>query len=641
MSPPPERAPPPRRRVLLAARDLEERLGVDDARVVAERVRHVPRGGHRNSSLFAGPSSPARPLARAEEDRFEFAAAGVERDEGPAAAREGTGKRRARRRLSRHSPSRLYLKGEAFESRTRWYVSHPRMIAMPVHGPLYSHSIVTLSLASVGLMYVAFMVVGWVASRRVRPGSVADLIVAGRQMPFWIAGLTMTATWVDGGYLLGTAEGAYKNSVQLGVQGGLCYGLSLILGGLFFAGVMRRFGFATLIDPFEARFGRHWAAVLALPALAAEVFWSAELLVAIGSTFGVLLGLDLTQAIVFSAIATTAYTVLGGMWSVAYTDMVQLGLVAIGLAAALPFVLAGSGGLDQAWTAYATARPSGAGLLPPLHAIPPLWTQASIVGWWDVSLMLVCGGVPWNCYFQRVLSCRTPGDARRQSVMAGALTMLFTLPPLLMGVAAASHPWSSDIAARLAASPADTMPMLFARAVPGSIGLLGLVAIVGAVTSSFSSSILSAGSMLGWNGIKRLLWPSLSLPHMVRVIRMAILILAALATVLALRVRSVQALWFFTSDLVFVLLFPQLLAALFDPRANRLGSIAALGVSAVLRFGAGEPLLGLPAFLPYDETVPVRLMAASAGLVLLPLVSRLTTRWDTPRLLQRPASDGV
>ena len=172
----------------------------------------------------------------------------------------------------------------------------------------------------------------------------------------------MTATWVDGGYLLGTTEGAYKSSIQLGIQGGLCFGISLILGGVFFAGVMRRFGFTTLIDPLEARFGKRWAAVLFLPALAGELFWSAELLVAIGSTFGVLLGMPLTTAILLSAVVTTAYTMLGGMWSVAYTDIFQLGLVAVGLLAALPYVLEGAGGLHHAWATYVRpglmARPS-------------------------------------------------------------------------------------------------------------------------------------------------------------------------------------------------------------------------------------------------------------------------------------------
>src|SRR3954466_11725935 len=168
------------------------------------------------------------------------------------------------------------------------------------------------------------------------------------------------------------------------------------------------------------------------------------------------------------------------------------------------------------------------------------------------------------------------------------------------------------------------MPLLFAHAVPPVIGWLGLAAIVGAVTSSFSSSCLSAGSMLSWNCVKRLVRPSPSVRQMTRVIRSSILLVGAMATVLALKVQSVQALWFFTSDLVFVLLFPQLISALFDRQANRTGSMAAFVVSLVLRVGGGEPLLGVPALIGYPDTVPFRIVAAGAGLILLPLVSRAT-----------------
>ena len=111
-----------------------------------------------------------------------------------------------------------------------------------------------------------------------------------------------------------------------------------------------------------------------------------------------------------------------------------------------------------------------------------------------------------------------------------------------------------------------------------------------------------------------------------------------MATVLALKVQSVQALWFFTSDLVFVLLFPQLLFALFDPKVNRTGSIVAFVVSFVLRVGGGEPLLGLPALIAYPETMPFRTLAAAAGLVLLPLVSRASVRWDAPLQLRNPVT---
>ncbi len=506
-----------------------------------------------------------------------------------------------------------------------------------------------MAIAAIVTMYSAFLVVGWLAARKVKDGAAEDLIVAGRAMPVWLATLTMTATWVDGGYLLGTAEGVYKSSLASGIQGGLCFGLSLILGGLIFARRMRQFEFTTLIDPFEARFGKHWAAVLFLPAMLGEVFWSAELLVAIGSTFGVILKMPLVTAILLSAAVVVAYTMVGGMWSVAYTDAFQLGLVVLGLAFALPFAMEAAGGFDAAWSGYAAARAERGLFFPPLQPSGTFWTSQTIINWWDVSAMLVFGGIPWNCYFQRVLSCQTPVKAQLHSIFAGVLTIALTIPPLLLGVAAFKYNWPSDLLAQLQAQPAQTLPMLLQYVTPPFVALLGLGAIIGAVTSSFSSSILSAASMVSWNCFRRLLWPDLSVAQMKRLIRFSIVVLGALAAVMALKVQSVQALWFFTSDLIFVLLFPQLLFALFDPKVNRIGSITAFCVSLVLRLGGGEPLFGLPHFIPYPEIFtsdpaswydsgvmlfPFKTLAAVVGIVLLPVVSRLTAAWDAPRPLR-------
>ena len=515
-----------------------------------------------------------------------------------------------------------------------------------------------MAIATIGVLYAAFLVVGWLAARKARHGSTADLILAGRAMPLWLATLTMTATWVDGGYLLGTAEGTFKSSVASGIQGGVCFGLSLILGGIFFARVMRRHEFTTLIDPFEARFGPQWAAVLFVPAMLAEVFWSAELLVAIGSTFGVLLETKLTTAILISAAVVTAYTMAGGIWSVAYTDAVQLGLVAVGLAVALPFALNASGGLDHVWDVYRTARADRGGILP----YGSFWTPAAIAGWWDLSVMLILGGIPWNCYFQRVLACQSPVKAQWHSLLAGVLTMVFTIPPLVLGLAAFSFPWPASLHAELAAEPARTLPLLLRHATPPLVALCGLAAIIGAVTSSFSASILSAAAMFSWNACKRLLRPDLTQRQVKAVIRMTIVVLGGAAVVLALQVRSVQALWYFTSDLVFVLLFPQLVFALFDRRTNAIGSQVAFAVSLALRVGGGEPLLGLPPTLPYPELLawllplnpaswydaesgsmlfPYRTFAAMVGLLLIPTISRLTARWSPPRPLRNVATAGT
>ena len=107
---------------------------------------------------------------------------------------------------------------------------------------------------------------------------------------------------------------------------------------------------------------------------------------------------------------------------------------------------------------------------------------------------------------------------------------------------------------------------------------------------------------------------------------------------MAIEVQSVQALWFFTSDLVFVLLFPQLVCALFDPKANLVGSIVAFSVSLVMRVGAGEPLFGIPALIPYPDYWPPKTVAAAAGLVLLPVVSRLTSSWSAPTRLSNASN---
>src|SRR5262245_18701992 len=165
-------------------------------------------------------------------------------------------------------------------------------------------------------LYSVFLVIGWRAARKARDGDAADLILAGRALPLWLAVMTMTATWVDGGYLNGTAEAAYDPGKGLAraVQTGLCFGVSLILGGIFFAHTMRRREFTTLVDPFEDRFGLRWSSVLVLPALFGETIWCGALLVALGSTFTVLLGINKELSYVISALIVTAYTMEGGMW---------------------------------------------------------------------------------------------------------------------------------------------------------------------------------------------------------------------------------------------------------------------------------------------------------------------------------------
>ncbi|TVQ94981.1 MAG: sodium:solute symporter [Deltaproteobacteria bacterium] len=487
------------------------------------------------------------------------------------------------------------------------------------------------SLIALGLLYLAVFGVGLWASRPRRDSEgVEELLLAGRSLPLWVGLLTMTATWVGGGYISGTAEQTYQSGLLWGAQAGIGYALALVIGGLVFARVMRRHGFSTLVDPLEARFGRHAAVVLMIPAVLAEVFWSGAILVALGTSFGAVIGIDLTTAILSSASVAVAYTVFGGLRAVAYTDVLQLGLILGGLGLAVPFVITTAGGFTQLELSAGEITALGEGLT-----------------YGDWMLVFILGGIPWNVYFQRILATPDPPTAAKTSIWAGLLCGLMAIPPLLLGLAASSIDWAAldtggvDVVAGLEDSPAMVLPYLLRYAVPTWVGVLGLGAVGAAVMSSVDSSILSGASLLAWNGYRRLLRPRATARQITRLVRVLVVLLGGIATWLALSVGSVAALWYLCGDLVYTILFPQLTLALFDKRANRTGALAGLFISVLLRLGAGEPTLGLPAFLPYPELdghFPFRTVAMLAGLGTALAVSRLTTSLDPPRPLRNVAA---
>ncbi|MEQ1507627.1 MAG: sodium:solute symporter, partial [Myxococcota bacterium] len=407
-----------------------------------------------------------------------------------------------------------------------------------------------------------------------------------------------------------------------GAQAGVGYALSLVVGGLLFAPTMRKNRYWTLVDPLESRYGRGMAAILLIPAVLSEVVWSAAVLLALGTTFGTVVGLDVRVAVVASASVAILYTAFGGLRAVAWTDVVQLGMLVVGLGIAVPYAVSNAGGLPSL-----VAHAGGIG-----------WTSVhDAISWWDWTILLILGGVPWNCYFQRVLASPNERVAVKMSVWAGLLCGLLVLPPLLLGLAAASFPWSPTQQAEITATPALVLPYLLRYAMPVWVSVVGLGAVTAAVMSSVDSSILSASSLLAWNLYRRLLKPEADPRELERAVKILVVVLGAVAIGIALTVGSVAALWYLCGDIVYVALFPQLTLAMFDRRANRVGAFAGLVVALVLRLGGGEPALHVPAFLPYPEWAdgqfPFRTVAMLGSLLVGFAVSRLTASIDPPRPL--------
>ncbi|KAL1467222.1 hypothetical protein MTO96_042322 [Rhipicephalus appendiculatus] len=102
-----------------------------------------------------------------------------------------------------------------------------------------------------------------------------------RLMPLLLGVSSMTATWVGGGFLIGAAEAVYKYGI-IRCQAPFGYALSLVLGGSLFASKIRSTNALTMMDPFQRRYGHLVCFILMLPAVCAEVAWSAAILAALG-----------------------------------------------------------------------------------------------------------------------------------------------------------------------------------------------------------------------------------------------------------------------------------------------------------------------------------------------------------------------
>ncbi len=139
--------------------------------------------------------------------------------------------------------------------------------------------------------------------------------------------------------------------------------------------------------------------------------------------------------------------------------------------------------------------------------------------------------------------------------------------------------------------------------------------------------------MASWNVYRPLVKPEVSTEGLAKVIRRCIWIIGIATTLLALQIKSVYALWFLCSDFVYVILFPQLVTALFDKKANYYGAVAGFLVSLILRIGGGDSILGIPQLIPYpmvdDAGVvlfPSKTLAMVSGLITIMIVSRLTQK---------------
>ena len=121
--------------------------------------------------------------------------------------------------------------------------------------------------------------------------------------------------------------------------------------------------------------------------------------------------------------------------------------------------------------------------------------------------------------------------------------------------------------------------------------------------------------------------------------RFSVVVIGAASTILALFVPSVYGMFIMAADIIFVIMLPQLVSVVFVSYANSTGALFGYMVGLVMRVGAGEPLLQLPAFLffpwysrDYGQLFPFRVTAMMCSLITIVGVSKvselISNKWN-------------
>ncbi|MCL4143438.1 UNVERIFIED_CONTAM: hypothetical protein GTU68_066654 [Idotea baltica] len=262
---------------------------------------------------------------------------------------------------------------------------------------------------------------------------------------------------------------------------------------------MRDAGYVTMLDPLQDLFGRRWGSFLFLPALFGEILWSAGVLAALGTTLAVMLNLESTISVVVSSAIAVSYTLFGGLAAVAYTDVVQLFCLFFGLWLTIPFAINHD--------AVGSMSLNATDWIGSIEAGSYVWGE-----WTDIYILLLFGGIPWQVYFQRILSARSSRQAQLFSIFASLGCIVMAIPAFIIGIIAKATGnitsyWEATGFNRNITSEEQSLvlPLVMQYLTPKWVSYMGLGAVSAAVMSSADSSVLSASSMFARNIYKNVI----------------------------------------------------------------------------------------------------------------------------------------
>ncbi|MDC8004386.1 Na+:solute symporter [Aureisphaera galaxeae] len=405
----------------------------------------------------------------------------------------------------------------------------------------------TLDWALIISFFVVFLIIGILVSKRSGKNT-KEFFLSGQNMPWWLLGISMVAT---------TFSADTPNLVtdivrQNGISGNWVWWAFLLTGMLtvfVYAKLWRRSKVLTDLEFYELRYsGKEAAFLRGFRALYLGVFFNvmimASVCLAAIKIGGILFDLEPWQSVVYASIITVAYSSIGGLRGVIFTDFLQFIVAMIGSVWAAYYIITMPeiGGLENLLQNENVSDKLN--FLPDFSNSKSLITLLIIpiaVQWWSVWYP---GAEPGGGGYiaQRMLSAKDEKNA------IGA-TLLFNIahyalrpwPWILIALASlVLYPQLTDIAEQFPKATMGHDLGYSAMLTHLPAGLLGLVvaSLIAAFMSTISTHLNWGSSYVALDFYKRFVKPEASEKELVSVGRLSTVVLMILAALLALQFES-------------------------------------------------------------------------------------------------------
>lgn len=377
------------------------------------------------------------------------------------------------------------------------------------------------------LYWIISVGIGLYAARYVNNSK--DFAVAGRSLPMYVVTATVFATWFGSETVLGISSTFVKEGLKGVVSDPFGSSLCLIFVGLFFARPLYRMNLLTIGDYFRNKYGRLVEVLVTLCIVVSYLGWVAAQIKALGLVFSVVSGgyISMETGMLIGAASVLIYTLMGGMWSVAITDFLQMIIIVVGM---LYIGWEVSEMVGGAGTVVSHAAAAGKlEFWPAPTAREMLWF---IAAW--ITMML--GSIPQQDVFQRVASSANEKIAGNASVLGGVLYFCFAFIPMFLAYSATLI--DPDMVARLIDKDSQLiLPTLIMSKMPMLAQVMFFGALLSAIKSCASATLLAPSVTFSENILKSF-FPKQSDRQFLFMMRTVVLVFTTIVTLFAMNTES-------------------------------------------------------------------------------------------------------